>query len=323
MKKVILFLLCCAMLTISVSCNKCDKTSMESAHNDNSIDEIQSIQESSNYSSDQQKDENSILSSQAETVDIKGEFDPATNMRYYLNSDGNSYSVCPEGLPEVIKELVIPGEYKGLPVIKVYGGKLFEHSIETIIISEGIKEISMSFSYRCSGIKNIYIPTSVIHIDEGAFNTRPTMAEPSSIKSNIIEKIVVAEGNPYYYVDGHCLIDRRSEKIILGCNSSVIPNDGSVKSIGEAAFANCKSIENIILPESIIELEYAAFDNCPNLKQVYITSSITKDKKIVNFDPETVFGYDSERIFYVSDDESLEIYSKLFEPYTNFEIGTP
>ena len=259
-----------------------------------------------------------------DTSNIESEYDPATHMRYTLNDDGNSYSVCPEGLPEVIKELVIPGEYKGLPVTKVQGGKFFEHSIETIIISEGIKEISMSFSYRCSGLKNIYIPASVIYIDESAFNSRPTMGgDPSFIKSNIIEKIVVAEGNPYYYVDGNCLIDNRSRKIILGCNSSVIPNDGSVKSIGEAAFANCKSIETIILPKSIIELEYAAFDNCPNLKQVYITSSISKDKKFVNFDPESVFGYDSERIFYVPDAEGLEIYSKLFEPYTNFEIGTP
>ena len=265
--------------------------------------------------------ETQLNTSIAETVEIEGEYDPATNMRYSLIDGGTAYSVCPEGLPEVIKELVIPGEYKGLPVTEIRG-KFFEHSIETVIISDGIKEISMSFSYRCSDLKNIYIPSSVIHIDQGAFNTRHTMGDPGFIKSNVIEKIVVAEGNPYYYVDGNCLIDKRSQKIILGCNSSIIPNDGSVKSIGYAAFANCKSIEKIILPKSVIELEYAAFDNCPNLKQVNITSSISKDKKIVKFDAETVFGYASERIFYVPDAESLEVYSKLFEPYTNFEIGT-
>ena len=263
------------------------------------------------------------------TVDIEGAFDPATGkgeyypatyMRYTLNDDGISYSVCPAGLPEVIKELVIPGEYKGLPVTEIKG-KFFEHSIETIIISEGIKEISMSFSYRCSGLKNIYIPASVIYINDSAFNSRPTMGDPSSIKSNIIEKIIVAEENPYYYVDGNCLIDKRSKKIILGCNSSVIPNDGSVKSIGYAAFANCHAIEAVVLPKSIIELESAAFNNCDNLKQVYITSSASKDKKIVNFTPEAVLGYDSEHVFHVPDAESAEIYSKVYGPY--FEIGTP
>lgn len=144
---------------------------------------------------------------------------------------------------------------------------------------------------------------------------------PHFVKSNVIEKIVVAEGNPYYHVDGNCLIETKSKKIILGCNSSVIPDDGSVKSIGYAAFANCKSIETIVLPKSIIELESTAFVNCRNLKQVYITSSISEDKKIVNFDPEAVLGYDSQHIFHVPDAESLEVYSKVFGPY--FEIGIP
>ena len=149
------------------------------------------------------------------------------------------------------------------------------------------------------------------------------MGYPSFIKSNVIEKIVVAEGNPYYYVKGNCLIERSSKKIILGCNSSVIPDDGSVKIIGESAFANCKSIETIVLPKSITVLEYGAFENCEKLKQVYITSSVLKDKKVINFDAETTFGYKGGFIVYVPDAESLEFYSKLFGTYIKFEIGSP
>ena len=252
----------------------------------------------------------------------ESEYDPTTYMRYTLNADGKSYSVCPAGLPEVIKELVIPGEYKGLPVTGMKGKFLGDSSIETIIISEGIKEILIGFDY-CRDIKNIYIPASVSYITEHAFNCRATMGGHGFIKSNVIEKIVVAEGNQYYYVDGNCLIEKNSKKIILGCNSSAIPNDGSVKRIGYAAFANCHAIETVVLPKSIIELEDCAFDNCDNLKQVYIASSVSKDKKIVNFDAETVFGYCPDLILYVPDDESLETYSKVFGSYTNFKTGTP
>ena len=252
---------------------------------------------------------------------IGGEYDSATKMCYYLNGDGKSYSVCPQGLPDVVKELVFPAAYKGLPVTEI-SAYMSEISIETIIIPEGIKVIKGSFD-RCFDIKNIYIPASAVYIGESTFNSHPTMGYPSFIKSNVIEKIVVAEGNPYYHVKGNCLIEWSSKKIILGCNSSVIPDDGSVKIIGENAFANCKSIETIILPESIIELEYGAFYNCEKLKQVYITSSATKDKKVINFDTEMVFGYDPNRKFYVPDAESLEIYSKLYGPYTSFEIGNP
>lgn len=243
---------------------------------------------------------------------IGGEYDSATKMCYYLNGDGKSYSVCPQGLPDVVKELVFPAAYKGLPVTEI-SAYISEISIETIIIPEGIKVIKGSFD-RCFDIKNIYIPASAIYIGESTFNSHPTMGYPSFIKSNVIENIVVAKGNPYYHVKGNCLIEKSSKKIILGCNSSVIPDDRSVKIIGKNAFANCKSIETIILPESIIELEYGAFNNCEKLKQVYITSSATKDKKVINFDTETVFGYDPNRKFYVPDAESLEIYSKLYGP---------
>ncbi len=256
----------------------------------------------------------------SETDNTKSEFDPETYMCYTLNEDGKSYTAYPSGLPDVMKELVFPGEYKGLPVTEI-DVQLNEHSIESIIISEGIKVISGGFDY-CTDIKNIYIPSTVDYITEGVFNCRATMGGHGFIKSNVIERIVVAEENPCYYVDGNCLIERSSKKIILGCNSSVIPTDGSVKSIGYAAFANCHLIETVILPKSIIEIENSAFDNCDNLKKVYITSTVSEDNKVVNFDPEPVFGYDPSDMLYVPDAESLELYSKLLgEGY--FNIGTP
>ena len=264
----------------------------------------------------------SIMNEQYETTNTeKSEYDPATHMRYTLNDDGMSYSVCPAGLPEVIKELVIPGEYKGLPVTEVYG-EMGERSIETIIISEGIKEIHLGF-YYCCDIKNIYIPASVSYIPEYTFNCYATMGGHGRTKSNDIEKIVVAEGNTYYYVAGNCLIDRHSQKIILGCNSSVIPDDGSVKIIGRASFANCHSIETITIPKSIIEIEYAAFDNCDNLKKMYLTSSVSTDKIIVKFNEEFIVSYISEFVLYVPDTEGLEIYSKYFGAHVNVKLGTP
>ena len=312
MKKRILVILLTVLLAVNISsCNFVFQSEIEE-----SFENIDTT--GSNFEETYEK----VTENEAndDTVNIEGEFDPATNMQYTLNDDGKSYSVCPAGLPEVVKKLVIPGEYKGLPVTEVHG-EMGERSIETIVISEGIKEIHLGF-YYCRNIKNIYIPASVIHIKEGAFNCRATMGGHGHIKSNVIEKIVVAEENPYYYVDGNCLIEKNSEKILLGCNSSVIPNDGSVKRIGYAAFANCHAIETVVLPKSIIEIEYAAFDNCDNLQRVYITSSASNDHKIINFDPEAVLGHGSEHIFYVPDAESLEIYSKIFGLYFN-EIGTP
>ena len=318
MKKTLLIFILISLLILSFTRTACGDT--ENVDNNAAETTARSNSTTPAGSKSEETEKEPESEENRETSDIEGEYDPATNMRYTLIDGGKAYSVCPEGLPEVIKELVIPGEYKGLPVTEVSGKFLDRSSIETIIISEGIQKFLIGFDY-CRDIKNIYIPSSVIYIRESAFNCRATMGGHGHIKSNVIEKIVVAEGNPYYYVDGNCLIDKRSKKIILGCNSSVIPNDGSVKSIGEAAFANCHSIETIVLPKSIIELEYAAFDNCDNLKRVYITSSATENHKIVNFKLET---FDFGVVIYVPDTESLEIYSKVIElPPKSFEIGSP
>ena len=308
MKKRLLSLLLSALLVANIS--SCNYVSENKT--DNTFKNTDTIESTNEITND---------SEVPDTSNSESEYDPATHMRYTLNDDGNSYSVYPSGLPDVIKELVIPGEYKGLPVTKVYGA-MGERSIETIIISEGIQEISVDFDY-CRDIKNIYIPASVSYITECTFNCRATMGGHGFIKSNVIEKIVVAEGNPCYYVDGNCLIEKSSKKIILGCNSSVIPNDGSVKSIGRAAFANCHAIESIIIPKSIVEIEYAAFDNCDNLKQMYLTSSVSTDKTIVNFNEEFIVSCKSEFVLYVPDTEGLEIYSKHFGAHVNIKIGTP
>ena len=312
MKKRILAMLLSALLVANISaCNFVPENEIERTFEN--IDTTESKFEETEKTTESEEN--------TEAVDIEGEYDPTTHMRYTLNDDGNSYSVCPVGLPDVIKELVIPGEYKGLPVTEVRGG-MGERSIETIIISEGIQKIRADFDYCCD-IKNIYIPASAIYIPEGAFNCRATMGGHGFIKSNVIEKIVVAEGNPYYYVDGNCLIDSRSQKIILGCNSSVIPDDGSVISIGYAAFANCHAIETIIIPKSIIEIEYAAFDNCDNLKQMYLTASVFTDKIIVNFNEEFMVSYKPEFVLYIPDTDGLEIYSKHFGAHVNIELGIP
>ena len=305
-KRLLTLLLSALLLTSATACNPAPESPTTGTGEDRTTASTTQNQEEENATKD---------------INMEGEYDPATYMRYTLNADGKSYSACPTGLPAVMKELVIPGEYKGLPVTKIYGKFLADSSIETIIISEGIKEILIGFDY-CTDIKNIYIPSSVVYIKERAFNCRATMGGHGFIKSNVIEKIVVAEGNPYYYVDGNCLIEKSSKKIMLGCNSSVIPNDGSVKSIGEAAFANCHAIESIIIPKSITEIEYAAFDNCDNLKQMYLAASVSTDKIIVNFNEEFIVSYMSEFVLYVPDTEGLEIYSKHFGAHINIEIGT-
>lgn len=56
----------------------------------------------------------------------------------------------------------------------------------------------------------------------------------------------------------------------------VIPSKISgynVTEIGNFAFMGCKSLESVVIPESITRIDYGAFSNCTNLKSVSITNS--------------------------------------------------
>ena len=61
--------------------------------------------------------------------------------------------------------------------------------------------------------------------------------------------------------------------MIVGCNTSVIPNDGSVTSIGNSAFEGCVYIENIEIPASVTNIGAFAFHSCNSLSLTVATGN--------------------------------------------------
>ena len=99
--------------------------------------------------------------------------------------------------------------------------------------------------------------------------------------------IVYADTEYKTYVDGN-IEYRYAEKkdgtiTLYGCNmleeqdSLVIPdyiNGKKVTGIGEGAFAYCDSLENITIPENVIDIGYIAFFRCDKLKEVNIECKV-------------------------------------------------
>lgn len=160
----------------------------------------------------------------------------------------------------MFKDAVIPDDGS----VEIIGEEAFgwELGLTELILPEGVKFMRNSSFFGFDDIEYLHLPSTFEGFDEYAL-----------IDCFDLKKITVAEGNPYYYVAGNCLIDRRTDTVILGIGTSVIPNDGSIKHIGDRAFAHL-AIESITIPEGVISIGSNVFMECTLLKEVILPESL-------------------------------------------------
>lgn len=139
------------------------------------------------------------------------------------------------------KNLTLPAEYKGKPVVSIKG---------------------WAFLYD-NDLKSITIPEGITHIEEGL-----------TVNCNDLLSLTVAMGNPVYHSSQNCIIETKTKTLIAGCGTSIIPTDGSVSSIGMYAFYGA-NLTSITIPDSVISIEKYAFEYT-DLESIEISQSVSK-----------------------------------------------
>ena len=129
-------------------------------------------------------------------------------------------------------------------------------------VKEGTKIICNSAFSWCSSLAEVVIPNSVTSIGDGAFSFCSSLA-----KVVIPNSIVCINGNPFkawhgkleclspsFVYENNILFNKDKSKIISFRNqkqtSYFIPN--SVTSIGDGAFSFCRTLAEVVIPNSVV-----------------------------------------------------------------------
>ena len=177
-----------------------------------------------------------------------------------------------------LKSIDIPESVTSIGDYAFYGCA----GLESIDIPEGVTSIATWAFQNCTGLKSIVIPDSVTSIGHYAFygcaglesivipDSVTSISEDSFADCAGLESIVVEEGNPVYHSAGNCLIETQRKTLLQGCKNSIIPDDGSVTSIGDYAFYGCTGLTNIVIPGSVTEIGERVFRDCAGLKSIVV-----------------------------------------------------
>lgn len=162
----------------------------------------------------------------------------------------------------------------------------YTNNIRSVEIGEGITSIGSCAFYKCVNLASAVIPEGVTTLGDSAFSCCPSLKEiyiPSTVEKIGtrtfswfvgLEKITVSENNPVFHSDGNCIIETATKTLLTGCNTSVIPTDGSVTAIGDNAFSGCNGLSSIVIPDCITSIGECPFVFCnSNLTVIFQTGS--------------------------------------------------
>ena len=191
----------------------------------------------------------------------------ATDDSYFTFTEleDGTYSVALGLDPKILFEVVIPREHDGRPVTQIEDRAFMNCTgLTSITIPDSVISIGDLAFEGCMNLVNVTIGSGVTSIGVHAF-----------YKCWWLTSITVSAGNPIYHSDENCLIETESKTLVVGCENSIIPDDGSVTSIGKYAFSCCLGLASITIGSGVTSVGERAFMNCDSLTSIIIPDSVT------------------------------------------------
>ena len=140
-------------------------------------------------------------------------------------------------------------------------------SLQQVNIPNSATYIGNSAFYKCESLLQVNIPNSVTNIGTNPFN-------------RCHKDLVIKSMSQRFIVEDGCLIDNQQHILIsyFGNDKRIdIPN--SVTNIGNSAFSECKSLQQVNISNSVTYIGEDAFYYCESLQQIIIPKGSGKKFK--------------------------------------------
>ena len=169
-------------------------------------------------------------------------------------------------------------------------------TLKVIKLPDSVQSIGAYAFYDCMNLDTLSFGSSecrIMEIGVGAFSYCESLRSISMSRG----------GNDRYLEVDNCIIDKKTASLVLGCVNSIIPDDGSITSIGHSAFEGCTRLNYIYIPASVKTIEREAFDGCTNLSKVVLPYGLERIEYLAFADtycldyleiPETIIYIDDE-----------------------------
>ncbi|MBQ4119252.1 MAG: leucine-rich repeat protein [Clostridia bacterium] len=173
--------------------------------------------------------------------------------------------------------VIVPAQIGGYPVHSVEGSTFSNMlNIQSITFSEGIKRMGFCAIECCENLKQINFPSTMKLVYEKNTDLAKSGYTEVPMYCYNLEKVTVANGNPYMKLVDGILYSADGKSVILCVpkynKTKVIILEG-VEDIAPNAFYGCENIEEIIMPDTVKMIGYWAFCNSNNLKKVNISKN--------------------------------------------------
>ena len=236
----------------------------------------------------------------------------SSDLLYELTSDNTGYIVT--GLDyskydiNAIK-IIIPSEYKGLPVIGIKKDAFIgREEIKKIFLPDTITYIGKSAFEGCNNLTSMTLPFIGNGSDKTHFGY--IFGTDNEYVPTSLKEVVITGGTS---IGGSAFV---------GCaslTSIVIPN--SVTSISSSAFYGCTSLTSITIPNSVTSIGVAAFYNCTVLTKVYYNGTIEDWCNISFSDSSSNPMYYANHFYMLDENNEYKEVTEIVIPETITEIG--